>query len=184
MCGGGSAPGNATSSTSANAPPVSSPLVLKVANSLFPTQYAVPPPGGTCVVLDVNNRASLPRSTEHPSSQAATGGLALDCNTVCEQGIPGGWSVRRRFWAPGLPTPRRASPRPSLVPTPSAHHALDHPLVDEAPAPVLARLEGLHDRVARGVEVLGGVRVLGVVAAADVAADQAHSQVDPGVAGL
>src|SRR5271154_6189100 len=53
-----------------------------------------------------------------------------------------------------------------------------------APAPVLARLEGLDDRVLGLMEVLGGMLVLGRVAAADVAADEALPQVDPGIAHL
>ena len=36
----------------------------------------------------------------------------------------------------------------------------------------------------RFVKVFGGVLILGRVAATDIAADQAHTQVDPGVAGL
>jgi len=36
----------------------------------------------------------------------------------------------------------------------------------------------------RFVKVFGGVFVLGRVAAAHIAADKAHAQVDPGIAGL
>ena len=36
----------------------------------------------------------------------------------------------------------------------------------------------------RFVKVFGGVLVLGRVAATDIAADKAHAQVDPGIAGL
>jgi len=36
----------------------------------------------------------------------------------------------------------------------------------------------------RLVKVFGGVFVLGRVAATDIAADKAHAQVDPGIAGL
>src|SRR5262252_3723871 len=57
-------------------------------------------------------------------------------------------------------------------------------LVDVAPAPVLARLERLDDRVVRGVEVLSNMLVLRVVAAADVAADHAQAQMHPSVADL
>ena len=53
-----------------------------------------------------------------------------------------------------------------------------------APSPVLARLEGLHDGVLGLMEVLGGVLVLGGIAAAHVAADEAFAQVHPGVAHL
>src|SRR5689334_6513512 len=57
-------------------------------------------------------------------------------------------------------------------------------LVHVAPAPVFARLERLDDGMAGRVEVFGGVPILRVVAAADMAADQALTQVDPGVAHL
>jgi hypothetical protein len=55
-------------------------------------------------------------------------------------------------------------------------------LVDIAPDPILARLEGLYDGVVGGVEVPGGVFVLGVVAATDVAAGEADAQVHPAIA--
>ncbi len=54
----------------------------------------------------------------------------------------------------------------------------------EAPTPVFARLEGLHDGVFGAVVVLGGVLVFGGVTAADVAAFQAKAEVEPLVAGL
>src|ERR687889_764058 len=53
MCGGGPLPGNPTTSTSANAPPVSLPVALNVTNSLFAIQTDLPLPGGTCVVLTI-----------------------------------------------------------------------------------------------------------------------------------
>ena len=52
-------------------------------------------------------------------------------------------------------------------------------LVDEAPAPVLAGLERLHDRVPDLAEMLGGVPVRRVVAAPDVPAGHAQAEVDP-----
>src|SRR5450432_1758456 len=55
-------------------------------------------------------------------------------------------------------------------------------LVDETPAPAFGRVVALDDRVRGGVEVLGRVTVLRIVAAADVAAGAADAQVDPGVA--
>jgi hypothetical protein len=61
---------------------------------------------------------------------------------------------------------------------------VDLDFVNEAPAPVFAGLEGAHDRVLGAVEMLGGVLVLGRVAAADVAALHAQAEVDPGVAHL
>src|SRR5713226_606811 len=60
-----------------------------------------------------------------------------------------------------------------------------HPqLVDVAPDPVFAGLVRPDQRVLGSVEVLRGMPVLRLVAAADMAAAQAQSQVDPGVAGL
>src|SRR3954466_13824513 len=56
-------------------------------------------------------------------------------------------------------------------------------LVDEAPRPVLARLERAHDRMAVGARVLAGVAAGRAVAAADVAALEADAQVDPLPAG-
>src|SRR6185295_5813383 len=57
-------------------------------------------------------------------------------------------------------------------------------LVHIAPAPALARLERGDDRVLGRVEVLRGVLVLRVVAAADVAAGAAKAQVQPAIAHL
>src|SRR3954462_10007992 len=56
-------------------------------------------------------------------------------------------------------------------------------LVDEAPRPVLARLERAHDRVLVGGGVRAGVAAGRAVAAADVAALEADPQVDPLAAG-
>src|SRR5918993_688620 len=61
---------------------------------------------------------------------------------------------------------------------------LHRDLVDEAPHPVLTRLERLHDRVRGGVEVLRRVLVLRGIATTDVAANAAEPQMDPGVADL
>ena len=57
-------------------------------------------------------------------------------------------------------------------------------VVDVAPAPTLAGLERLHDRVLSAVEVLGGVFVFRRVAATDMAALQAQPQVHPAVTHL
>src|SRR6185312_3328903 len=56
---------------------------------------------------------------------------------------------------------------------------LEEQLVDIAPAPILARLEALHHRVLRRVEMLGGVLAGRLIAATDMAANQAHPQVNP-----
>src|SRR6202012_6294539 len=52
-------------------------------------------------------------------------------------------------------------------------------LVDVAPPPVLARLEGLHDGVADGIGMRAGVPERGGVAATDVTAGQAEPEMDP-----
>src|SRR5215213_2211986 len=57
-------------------------------------------------------------------------------------------------------------------------------LVYVAPDPILARLEGLNERVLRGVEVPGGVLVLGAVATPYVAADEALPEMHPRVTHL
>jgi hypothetical protein len=62
--------------------------------------------------------------------------------------------------------------------------ALEHNLVDVAPAPVFARLEGLNDRVIRCVKMLRRMLVFGRIAAADVPANEAYAQMHPGIAGL
>jgi hypothetical protein len=62
-----------------------------------------------------------------------------------------------------------------------ADSRLDEHSVHVAPAPVFSGLEGPDDRVAGGVEALGGVSIFGVVAASRVAADGALAQVNPGV---
>jgi hypothetical protein len=59
---------------------------------------------------------------------------------------------------------------------------LEHDLVDVAPAPIFARLEGLDNRVVGRVEMLCSVFVFRRIAAADVPADEALAQVHPGVA--
>src|SRR5262249_48532228 len=75
--------------------------------------------------------------------------------------------------------------RPSLPPStaqPVRSSQLHPDLVDEAPTPVFTGFERAHDRVLRRVKVLGRVLVLGIVAAADVAAGPAKAQMNPGIA--
>ncbi len=59
-----------------------------------------------------------------------------------------------------------------------------HDFIHVAPDPVFSWLEGLYDRMLRGVKVLGGVFVLGRVAATNVAAGEAFPEVHPGIACL
>jgi hypothetical protein len=57
---------------------------------------------------------------------------------------------------------------------------LHEQLVDIAPTPIVARLEAPDDGVLGLVKVFGRVRVRRIVAAADVPADQAQPQMNPG----
>jgi hypothetical protein len=59
---------------------------------------------------------------------------------------------------------------------------VERDLVDIAPAPVLARLERSHDRVAGQPEMGGRVLVLGAVATTDVTTYHAQPQMDPRIA--
>ncbi len=52
---------------------------------------------------------------------------------------------------------------------------LEHDLIDVAPAPVFARLEGLDDRVIGRMEVFGRVLVLRGVATANMPTDEAFA---------
>src|SRR6185312_7436474 len=64
-----------------------------------------------------------------------------------------------------------------------AHAGPSHfDFIHVAPAPVLARLEGLHDGVLRGVGVPGGVLVGRRIAAAHVTTREAEPQVNPATA--
>jgi hypothetical protein len=56
---------------------------------------------------------------------------------------------------------------------------LEEQLIDVAPAPILAGLVALHDRVLRPVKVLRRVLPLRLIAASNVAAFLAQAQVDP-----
>ena len=61
---------------------------------------------------------------------------------------------------------------------------IEQHFVDIAPAPAFRRIVALDDRMAGGVEMLGGVRVGRIVAAADVAAGAADPQMQPRAADL
>lgn len=61
----------------------------------------------------------------------------------------------------------------------SAFDRRQHQLIDEAPAPVLARLGRGHHRMIGGLEMLGCVPFRRAVAAADMATIQALAQVHP-----
>lgn len=56
--------------------------------------------------------------------------------------------------------------------------------VDITPRPAFARLDRLHDRMLRRVEMLGRVLVLRTVTAANVTTVKTHAQVNPGIASL
>src|ERR1700687_2342668 len=57
-------------------------------------------------------------------------------------------------------------------------------LIDITPAPSFRRVVTLDDRMARGVEMLGGVLVGRIVAAADMTAAAANPQMQPDTAAL
>jgi len=57
-------------------------------------------------------------------------------------------------------------------------------LVNIAPAPVFAGLERLHNGVLGGMEVFGGMPVLGVIAAANMPTFQTDAQMNPSIADL
>src|SRR5918994_4817697 len=72
MYGGGPLPGNPTTSTNANVPPVFLPVTLNVTNSLFAIQTDLPSPGGTYAVLTMD--VLLPHSfADHTSSRRLLG---------------------------------------------------------------------------------------------------------------
>src|SRR4051794_3500544 len=78
------------------------------------------------------------------------------------------------------------SAKPAMVSASSSTAKSDfshYLVVDEAIDPVLAGLEGPHDRVTVGARVLASVAILRVVAAADVTASHAQAEVHPMVAG-
>src|ERR1051326_8998449 len=57
-------------------------------------------------------------------------------------------------------------------------------VVHVAPHPVLTRLDGAHQRVLGGMEMLARVLVLRRIATADMSTDKAEAQMDPGIADL
>src|SRR4029077_5045568 len=79
----------------------------------------------------------------------------------------------RRLFATVAPTDRVESRR-----------ELHHQLIDVAPAPMFAGRARRHDGVLRRMEVLGRVPILRVIAATDMPAGPAKSQVHPSIAEL
>jgi hypothetical protein len=57
-------------------------------------------------------------------------------------------------------------------------------LIEVTPTPVFAWFKGLDDRMVGVVKMFGGMAIWGRVAAADVAADQTKTQMDPPAARL
>jgi hypothetical protein len=64
---------------------------------------------------------------------------------------------------------------------PKRINKLEEELVDVTPPPDLSRLEGLHERMVGRVEMLCSMLVLGIVAAADMTADETDTQMHPGI---
>jgi hypothetical protein len=62
--------------------------------------------------------------------------------------------------------------------------SLHEQLILVTPAPVLAGLERLHDGMLGLMEVFCGVLIFGGIAAANMPADEALPQMDPGIAHL
>jgi hypothetical protein len=58
----------------------------------------------------------------------------------------------------------------------------DQDFIDIAPAPILARLDRLHDRMLGPMKMFRRMLVLGGVTAAHMAANETHSEMDPGIA--
>ena len=115
--------------------------------------------------LDRQNRPDSLHATVHAGSAATVPALVNDLrHAVREVGT----------------RPRRV-PRHDLRADLGGLHG---ELVDVAPDPVFVWLERLDQRVARGVEVLGGVLVRRRVAAVDLPAGQAEAQVQPRAADL
>jgi hypothetical protein len=67
---------------------------------------------------------------------------------------------------------------------PAVEDLLEINLVDVAPAPMFSRFHRLHDRMPLLVEVGRGMAVLGGIATTNLAALQAHAQVDPSTSDL
>jgi hypothetical protein len=82
--------------------------------------------------------------------------------------------IRRRAFTPGVLTQLQSQDR----------MLIKHDFIDVAPFPILARLRRTHDGVLRRMEVFGGMLILRGIAATDVAAPQAHAQMDPRVVHL
>lgn len=61
---------------------------------------------------------------------------------------------------------------------------LEHYFINIAPEPVFIGFKRLNDRMARGVEVFGGVLIFRIVTTADVAANFAKTQMHPGISHL
>jgi hypothetical protein len=57
----------------------------------------------------------------------------------------------------------------------------DNHLINITPHPCLAGLNRTHDRMTHAVEMFGCVFILRIVTAANMAANHAHPQVDPGI---
>lgn len=63
----------------------------------------------------------------------------------------------------------------------SSPASLHKKIIGVAIHPVLTRLEGFDDRVARSMEMFRGVLVFGLIAASDMAADHAETKMHPGI---
>jgi hypothetical protein len=62
------------------------------------------------------------------------------------------------------------------------HTLFECDLINKAPHPIFTGFKGLDDRVPGGMEMLGGMLILGVIAAANMPAYFAEAQMHPGIA--
>jgi hypothetical protein len=67
---------------------------------------------------------------------------------------------------------------------PSSSHFPGNHFVHVAPDPIFSGLDGAHYRMMLMTKMFGGVLILGRITATHVAARHAHSEMNPGVAGL
>jgi hypothetical protein len=74
--------------------------------------------------------------------------------------------------------------RPGYRPAQTDSIVLEHDLVEVAPHPIFAWFDGTDDRMFDRVKMLGGMFVLGTVAATDMSARQTQPQMNPTVAHL
>src|SRR3712207_784009 len=99
MCGGGPLPGSPTTSTSANCPPVSLPVVFKATNSLLAIQTDLPSPGGKYATPFLASSCPIPTPSFLRGAPNATGSSKKE---------------PKALW--GSPSPERLPPHANALP--------------------------------------------------------------------